>query len=48
VITLLALLGWALNARSAQECRTPVEVCRLYWSFVAAVWPVLYVLVYLA
>jgi heme/copper-type cytochrome/quinol oxidase subunit 3 len=48
VVTLVALFGWARRAASAQQCRTRVEVCRLYWLFVVAVWPVLYVLVYLA
>jgi heme/copper-type cytochrome/quinol oxidase subunit 3 len=48
VVTLVALLGWALRRESVQQCRTRVEVCRLYWLFVVAVWPVLYVLVYLA
>jgi heme/copper-type cytochrome/quinol oxidase subunit 3 len=48
VITLLALLGWARHAQSARQRRSRVEVCRLYWLFVVAVWPVLYVLIYLA
>jgi cytochrome c oxidase subunit 3 len=48
VLTLGVLLASAWRAATAAECRTRVEVCRLYWWFVVAVWPVLYVLVYLA
>jgi heme/copper-type cytochrome/quinol oxidase subunit 3 len=48
VITLLVLFEWARRASGARQCQSRVEVCRLYWFFVAAVWPVLYVLVYLA
>jgi len=48
VVTLLALLPRAWRAPSAGQCRRRVEVCRLYWFFVVAVWPVLYVLVYLS
>ncbi len=47
VVTLAALLTWAHRV-PARQCRTRVQVCRLYWTFVVAVWPVLYVLVYLA
>jgi heme/copper-type cytochrome/quinol oxidase subunit 3 len=48
VITLLVLLRWTRHASGARPCRSRVEVCRLYWFFVVAVWPVLYMLVYLA
>ena len=48
VVTLLVLLARAWRAPSAGECRRRVEVCRLYWLFVVAVWPVLYALVYLS
>jgi heme/copper-type cytochrome/quinol oxidase subunit 3 len=47
VVTLLVLLGRARRAPSAAQCRSRDEACRLYWFFVVAVWPVLYVLVYL-
>ena len=47
VVALLALLVWSLRA-NVERCRTRVAVHRLYWFFVVAVWPILYVLVYLA
>ncbi len=47
VSTLGALLGWIGRGCGVERCRTPVEVCRLYWLFVVGVWPILYVLVYL-
>lgn len=47
VVALLALLVWSWRA-NLERCRTRVEVHRLYWFFVVAVWPILYVLVYLA
>ena len=48
---LVVLLGVLWNARrgryAAGDCAA-VEACQLYWSFVVAVWPVLYGLVYLS
>ncbi|HZP43432.1 MAG TPA: cytochrome c oxidase subunit 3 [Candidatus Binatia bacterium] len=48
VLTLAVLLASALGAPSAETTRRRLAACRLYWLFVVAVWPVLYVLVYLA
>lgn len=48
VLTLVVLLGWALRERCIDRTRRRLAACRLYWLFVVAVWPVLYVLVYLA
>jgi heme/copper-type cytochrome/quinol oxidase subunit 3 len=39
----IAALGGRYNARNA----APVELCTVYWYFVCAIWPVLFVLVYL-
>ncbi len=47
VITLIVVLGWTLRRQTAPGGQIRLEVCRLYWLFVVAVWPVLYVLVYL-
>jgi len=46
VAVLLAVLRESLRGRYSTRTYGPVEACRLYWSFVVAVWPVLYVLVY--
>jgi cytochrome c oxidase subunit 3 len=43
-LVLLAARGGNFTARAHE----PVVVCAMYWSFVVFVWPVLYVLVYLA
>lgn len=48
VITLVVLLAWIGRTRRIERWQTPIAVCRLYWLFVVAVWPLLYVLVYLA
>ena len=48
VITLVVLVVWIGRTRSIERWRTPIAVCRLYWLFVVALWPILYVLVYLA
>jgi heme/copper-type cytochrome/quinol oxidase subunit 3 len=47
VVTLGVLLGWIVRRRGIEQCQTQVAVCRLYWLFVVAVWPILYILVYL-
>ena len=39
----IAALGGRYNARNSSS----VELCAVYWYFVCAVWPVLFVLVYL-
>lgn len=47
-VVLLAVVLWrGRRGRFAYERQTDVEVCQLFWTFVVAVWPVLYVLVYL-
>ena len=47
-ILLLGLVLWrGRHGRFAAERQTDVEVCHLFWTFVVAVWPVLYGLVYL-
>lgn len=46
LILLLVVLRGVLRGRYAAGAAT-VEACRLYWSFVVGVWPLLYVLVYL-
>ena len=50
----LGALTWlsavALGVRSGRlgpHRRTPVALCAMYWHYVVAVWPILYVLVYL-
>jgi heme/copper-type cytochrome/quinol oxidase subunit 3 len=47
VLTLVGLVAWVRRG-GVEQCRTGIRVCRLYWLFVVALWPVLYVLVYLA
>ncbi len=47
VIVLLAVLWQAVHGRYSARNHVAVEVCRLYWTFVVGVWPVLYALVYL-
>jgi heme/copper-type cytochrome/quinol oxidase subunit 3 len=47
VLTLGVLLA-LLRLAGPEPCPTRLRVCRLYWLFVVALWPVLYVLVYLA
>ncbi|MFI5396141.1 MAG: heme-copper oxidase subunit III [Candidatus Binatia bacterium] len=47
LVVLLAVLWKALHGRYSARDHVAVEVCRLYWSFVVGIWPVLYVLVYL-
>jgi heme/copper-type cytochrome/quinol oxidase subunit 3 len=50
----LAALGWlavtlglARGGRFAHGAAPPLQACALYWHFVVALWPVLYVSVYL-
>lgn len=47
VIWLLIVLGLARGNRFSAKHHIGVEVCRMYWYFVVAVWPVLFGLVYL-
>jgi heme/copper-type cytochrome/quinol oxidase subunit 3 len=45
----LTLVTWAATrGRYAARDHVGVAVCAMYWHFVVALWPVLYVLVYLA
>lgn len=44
---LLFVLHRVRSGRYSAERHSGIEICWLYWSFVVAVWPVLYVLVYL-
>lgn len=44
---LAAVLVGAWSGRLGAHRRPPIELCSIYWHFVVAVWPVLYVLVYL-
>ncbi|MEO8605567.1 MAG: heme-copper oxidase subunit III [bacterium] len=46
-VLVLGVVMWrARHGRFAAQRQTDVEVCFLYWTFVVAVWPVLYGLVY--
>lgn len=48
VIVLFVVVGRAINKRYSVQNHTAIELCRMYWLFVAGVWPVLYLLVYLS
>ena len=47
VLVLLYVHMKAARGRYSSQSYTDIEVCQLYWLFVVAVWPLLYVLVYL-
>lgn len=47
VLWLLLILLWAKKDRFSAIRHTGVDLCRMYWYFVVALWPVLYTLVYL-
>lgn len=47
LIVLLYLLSSLTKPALVEEAKNRVVVCSMYWYFVVAVWPVLYVLVYL-
>ena len=47
VLWLLSVLVLAATGRFSANCHIGVEVCAIYWTFVVALWPILYVLVYL-
>ena len=47
VMWLLVVLGLARGNRFSAKSHVGVEVCRMYWYFVVAVWPILFGLVYL-
>ena len=47
LIWLLVVLWFARKGRYSRERLVGVETCAMYWTFVVALWPVLYGLVYL-
>jgi len=47
VIWLMVVLVQARQGRFTAEKHTGVELCAMYWTFVVALWPILYGLVYL-
>ena len=47
VLWLLSVLVLAATGRFSANRHIGVEVCAIYWTFVVALWPILYVLVYL-
>ena len=47
VVVLLYVLGAAAQGRYSAARHSGVGLCRIYWLFVVAIWPALYVLVYL-
>jgi heme/copper-type cytochrome/quinol oxidase subunit 3 len=47
LVFLLVVVGKAARGRYTQEEQTGLELCRMYWLFVVAVWPILFLLVYL-
>jgi cytochrome c oxidase subunit 3 len=47
VIWLLVVLGFALRGGFTASRHTSVVLCGMYWTFVVALWPILYGLVYL-
>ncbi len=47
VIWLLVVYGLAVAGRFSAEHYVGVDTCTIYWVFVVALWPILYVLVYL-
>jgi cytochrome c oxidase subunit 3 len=48
VTVLLVVLSRALRGCYSDAAHTGVTLCRIYWLFVVGVWPVLFLLVYLA
>lgn len=48
LVWLVVTLGLAARGRSVGGPRASVRACAMYWHFVVALWPVLYVAVYLA
>ena len=47
VIWLFVVFGMAIVGRFSAERYVGVDTCTIYWIFVVALWPILYVLVYL-
>ncbi|HSF01356.1 MAG TPA: cytochrome c oxidase subunit 3 [Solirubrobacterales bacterium] len=48
LVALLVVTARARRGRYRADAPEGLELCRMYWLFVVAVWPVLYVLVYLS
>ena len=48
VIWLFIVYGMAMAGRFSAERYVGVDTCAIYWIFVVALWPILYVLVYLS
>ena len=44
---LMVVVLWAQRGKYTAQSHTGVELCGMYWTFVVALWPVLYGLVYL-
>jgi cytochrome c oxidase subunit 3 len=47
LIWLLAVFVQAKRGRFSREAHVGLQICAMYWTFVVALWPVLYGLVYL-
>ncbi len=47
VVALLFVLGAAVTGRYTAQAYSGVVLCEIYWMFVVALWPLLYLLVYL-
>ena len=47
VIWLFIVFGMAMAGRFSAERYVGIDTCTIYWIFVVALWPILYVLVYL-
>ena len=47
VVTLLIVLGFAVKGRYTAADHSGVVLCEFYWMFVVALWPLLYLRVYL-
>jgi len=48
VVWLFIVLGMAVAGCFSANCYAAVDICIIYWIFVVALWPILYVLVYLS
>ena len=48
VIWLFIVFGMAMAGRFSAARYTGIDTCTIYWIFVVALWPILYVLVYLS
>ena len=47
ILWLLMVLGRAVAGRFSASQHIGVEMCTIYWTFVVALWPILYLLVYI-